>query len=76
MLEDDGGVVNPFSNVVLLAYRRFAAAFRQFIAVKAFVGDSGNWHPALIVISTLSIHLNPIVIIQWKFNPDKALIGT
>ena len=75
MLEDDGGVVNPFSNVVLLAYRRFVAAYRQFIAVKAFVGDIFNKHPALIVLP-LSIHLNPMVFIQCKFNPDKAAIGT
>ena len=80
MLGGDVSVVNPFSNVVVVrfAWRLSIAAFRQFIAVKAFVGDIGNRHPVLIVIRVIlrSIHLNPMVIIQCKFNPDKALIGT
>jgi len=77
MLGGDVSVVNPFSNVVVVrfAWRLSIAAFRQFIAVKAFVGDVFDLYP-LISLASLSLHLNPIVIIQCKFNPDKALIGT
>ena len=70
MLGGDVGVGNPFVKIVGVL-----CVFRQFIAVKAFVGNIANLHPVIIAAFRLPHHRDPMAFIQCKFNPNKAAIG-